>query len=342
EEYVGATVLEEAKPVTQTIHSNVKGMVEQHQYLFETLWARAIPADRRIREIEEDRPPEFLKIINDYHEAAQVYLNLSRTVKKEALLVLPESKALRREYDLGVLQQLARASNESGALIRIICPLDDTNSEIVQWLANTAPRIQILNGEHSKSTVIVVDNERLFRAELKESGKEEQTDFASSIGFSVYANSRPSVDSFRTFFELLWSAISMGEQLKKAHMLQKEFINIAAHELRSPIQPILGYAELLEYSHTPEQKEGVQGIIRNALRLQKLTDDMLDVARIENNSLKLDKKRFDLDELVATASSDARKQLDSESVKLLYYPAGQVLVSADRYRIAQVIFNLLS
>ena len=132
-----------------------------------------------------------------------------------------------------------------------------------------------------------------------------------------------------------------NEQLQANDKMQREFINIAAHELRTPIQPILGVAEMLE-SELGE-REDVRMIARNARRLERLTQDLLDVAKIESQSLTLNKERFDVGELVSVLVEDHRRRaVDGHDASLEYEPNGQgIVVEADKERITQVISNLL-
>ena len=90
----------------------------------------------------------------------------------------------------------------------------------------------------------IIDSERCFKsAELKHPKAEK---FPDAIGFSVYSNRRNTVDFFKSVFELLWNErAELNEELIKADKMQKEFINVAAHELRTPIVPILGLSEIL-------------------------------------------------------------------------------------------------
>jgi signal transduction histidine kinase len=132
-----------------------------------------------------------------------------------------------------------------------------------------------------------------------------------------------------------------NEQLKAHDKMQREFINIAAHELRTPIQPILGVAEMLE-DELGDKKEDIRMIARNARRLERLTRDLLDVAKIEGQSLKLTREKFSMSELISVLVQDYRKRLaDRHDTVIEYESEGDIVVEADRERIAQVISNLL-
>lgn len=94
--------------------------------------------------------------------------------------------------------------------------------------------------------------------------------------------------SYVSIFDSLWAQNELYERLKIHDRMQKDFINIAAHELRTPIQPIIGLSDVLRLSTTDRrQHELIDVIARNAKRLQQLSEDVLDVTRIESNSLRL-------------------------------------------------------
>jgi signal transduction histidine kinase len=151
-----------------------------------------------------------------------------------------------------------------------------------------------------------------------------------------------------------------NEQLKIHDRMQKEFINVAAHELRTPIVPILGFSELLyskikgrqqkqqkgqgQQEEEEEEEEMLETILRNANRLHQLTEDILDVTRIESNTLKLKKERFNLNDVIVDAVEDYREQIANGNVKLMYKPGNDntFVVEADRRRVTQVISNLLN
>ena len=128
-------------------------------------------------------------------------------------------------------------------------------------------------------------------------------------------------------------------QLKNHDRMQREFINVAAHELRTPTQAIIGYSELF-YLRPESREESIKAIARNAERLESLTRDILDVTRIEGNRLDLNKEKFDISEVVASAIDDTRRRIDDSTIKFQYTLA-KIQVEADRMRISQVVSNLL-
>ena len=146
-----------------------------------------------------------------------------------------------------------------------------------------------------------------------------------------------------------------NEELKYKDQLKDEFINLAAHELQGPIQPILGLSEILRDKDILEtsdrgnknknlnEKEILDVIIRNSKRLSYLADDILDVARIENDNLKLEKSVFNLNSTINNVIKDliTERGLQNLIIKLDSQPEKPILVFADRTRIYQVISNLI-
>ena len=335
-----ATFHEKGKPASQLIYSNVKEIIEHQRYIFETFWNKASPAEQRIKEIEEGLAPEFYEVITDPRKAAQTITNLARSVKKEALFFFPNDKALVRADKLGLVDYVMKASH-NGATVKIICSLSEHNAEIVKRIFERAPKIQILNGNNNSSYgMYIVDGEKFIRAELRNRDAEN---FSESVGLMVYSNRKTSVESFKSIFELLWNESTSNEELRKAQEMQKEFINIASHEMKTPTQAILGFSELVE-THPEKSGEMIHAIKKNAERLQRLTNDILDVARIESQSLKLNKESVNIHDKIQNAIRDIENQIPSSGTPRISFvcPKEPIYVQADKVRLYGVLVNLLN
>ena len=349
-EYIAPAALhEKGKPSSQIIHSNMKEIVEEQQYIFDTLWNKSISAEDKIKEIEQGLEPEYFRVINDNEEATHILTDLAKHAQKEVLFLLPNDKALTRLDRLGIIDFLIGKCNEEKKedmiQVKIICPLSDANLNIVsrmlQNTTDTSNNIRIVNGNDSSFGMIIVDNTKFLKAELREPEAEQ---FSEAIGLSFYSNSKPSVESYKLFFELLWNERTTNEQFKLNDKMQKEFINIAAYELRTPTQAITGYSELLA-TEPENSKMFVNPILRNSKRLQRLSEDILDVTRIESQSLKLTKEEFDLNDVILSIVGDYRSLLfdNEKNAKLnIIYEPKSIIVNADKGRIAQAVSNLLS
>jgi signal transduction histidine kinase len=139
-----------------------------------------------------------------------------------------------------------------------------------------------------------------------------------------------------------------NEQLKVHDKMQKEFINIAAHELRTPIQPILSSSEvLLSKIKDNRHRELLNVVSRNANRLRRLAEDILDVSRIESHSLSLHREQFNINDIIEDVVQGYRNQIQVQNrvgsdTEILFTPKDDInLVEADKGRLAQVISNLL-
>ena len=365
-EYLAPLILyEKGKIASQVIYSNSEEIVEQQQYIFDTLWRKAIPAEQKIREIEEGIEPEIIETIRDYVEIQMLAFELIKSATYEILVIFSTSNAFHRQERVGTMELLKEAAAARCVHIRILTPMDDIIKEKAQKFKEEQQQhqhhhqIDIRNIEHplqTKVTILLVDKKFSLAVELKDDT--EETSYK-AIGLATYSNSKPTVLSYVTIFDTLWKQVDLYgelrdlyEQLKIHDKMQKEFINIAAHELRTPIQPILGLAEVLSSKRgkIEQYNELIDAIIRNAKRLQRLTEDILDVTKIESNSLILNKQQFNLNEMITSAINDiiVKKDFNSENVKILYEPNNKqdnnnnIFVQADRSRLTQVISNLLS
>jgi signal transduction histidine kinase len=142
-----------------------------------------------------------------------------------------------------------------------------------------------------------------------------------------------------------------NEQLKAHDKMQREFINIAAHELRTPTQAVLGYSEILKKLSREENRhnEMIDAIHRNATRLQRLANDILDVTRIESKTLKLRKERFNLNDALSHVVNDYKNEINKNNsqISISYEPAIEPgnrwpLIVADKERVIQVVSNLIN
>lgn len=341
----------EGKSLPHVIVSTVKGLAEQQQYFFNTLWEMAIPAEQKIREIEEGIKPDIIEIIRDPYEVQKRASELAIAAKEELLIIFSTANAFHRQELVGLIQLLKEKAQDPRLKIMILTPADNKIDRIARELKEHFQNIDfrfIDSPLQTKVSILIVDRAYSLAVEVKDDTKETSIE---AMGLATYSNSKATVFSYISVFESLWTQIEMYERIKqlyerlKVHdKMQREFIDIAAHELRTPIQPILGLAEVLRdqiSSPDDQSKKLLEAIIRNAKRLQQLQEDILDVARIESRSLRLDVERFNLNEVLLHIIDDFRSQTN-EKVELLYKADGDISIRADRSRLAQVVSNLVS
>jgi two-component system, OmpR family, sensor histidine kinase VicK len=346
-EYIAATTTKEGLPIPKLIYSNSKEIVGQQQYIFETLWDKAVPAEQRIKEIEQESELQRIAVIYDARQALELFHWLIMSAEKEIKIVFPTTSALIRQDKAGILFLLQEAAAVKKCQVKVLMPNDESIRNFIHNNSNISTRF-IDQEESGKATILIVDNKVSLVMELRDDSKKT---FQEAIGLSTYSNSKAGVLSYVSMFESLWKQTELYEKLKGNEKMQKEFINIAAHELRTPIVPILNLSELL-YSNTKEgqqrqiqeeqQKEMLEIILRNANRLHQLTEDILDVTRIESQILQIRKERFNLNDVILSIVEHYRKQIANSNVKMKYESGnGITLIEADRQRMIQVISNLL-
>src|SRR6185503_2853873 len=376
-------VSQEKDPLSQAIVTSVKGLVDAQQYMFENLWNKAIPAEHKIKEIEEGIKLDVIETITDPAKIQTLYLNILRSATTEIMLIIPTANAISHQAGIGVFNLLKEKIEEYDAnknvSIRFLSSQINNyyynlrqqqhqkeQNTLLSFSLSSLP-IELRNIEAdltTKSIIIIIDKKESLVIEIKDDTKDN---FVDSVGFATYSNSRATVLSYISIFESFWKQSELVKKLKESEELQKDFVHIAAHELKNPIQPILGLSSLL-MKNIPDKKEDLINIIkiinRNAKKLIQLTSDILDVTKIETNNLKLNMEVFNLDDLISDIVEDYSNQIDKENIKLEHeylFPeriydnyeyqkderlfkkeTNSIYILADRIRIIQVLSNLIN
>ena len=352
-EYIASATMQQSQLLQQVIYSNVKAVLEQHQYLFETLWNKATPAEQKIKEIEEGIDYGNTEVIKIPIRTKELFINLVKNAKKEILLLLPTTNAFLREERIGLIHSLSDVSKERSVNVRILTPINEIITKILQDLKIDDKKnfsiepFEFTSDEINVNTVtiLVVDRKESLVIEKKDDSK---MDILDAIGLATYSTSKPTVVSYINIFESLSKQVNLYNQLKIHGKMQEEFINITSHELRTPTQAILAFSDLLQH-HPEKRDEMIQAIKRNATRLQRLTEDILDATKIESNTLHLHKEIFDLTDLLSITIDDYKNNIEKndtgeDKIRLLYTNINKepLFVEADYPRIVQVLSNILN
>ena len=162
------------------------------------------------------------------------------------------ANAFHRQEKLGAIKSLRETVEESGVKARVLVPNEESIEETVRKLRQQNEKIEIRfiePGLQAYVTVVVVDRKSSLVVELKDDTKESSYE---AMGLGTYSNRKETVLSYVSIFESLWKqselyekVSELCEELKIRDKVQTEFINIAAHELRNPIQPIVALAEIV-------------------------------------------------------------------------------------------------
>jgi two-component system sensor histidine kinase VicK len=270
-------VSQETDPLSHAIVTSVKGIVDAQQYMFENLWNKAIPVEQKIREIEQGIKPDIIETITDPIRIQNLYLSLVKSAVTEIMLIIPTINAVYRQADIGILHLLKEvktnhsSKNNNDINIRILTsPINDYHiaeqQKIKILLDSVHTQLRYIETDSTnKSTIIIIDRKKSLVIEVNDDLKDT---FIDSIGFATYSNSRATVLSYTSIFESFWKQSDLVKKLKESEELQKDFVHIAAHELKNPIQPILGLSSIL-MKHKPSDENDFRNIIKTINRNAK-------------------------------------------------------------------------
>lgn len=191
--------------VTKCIHSTVKEVIGLQRYIINSLWAKAIPAKQRIKEIEEGSKREFVETIREPSEIQKIGFDLIKKAEDEILILFSTANAFRRQEKLDLLLLLREAASR-GAKVRILVPLDNMKTEerVQELKEKENSEIDIRDMQkplQTKLTIMIVDQTSSLTVELKDDTRESSDE---AIGLATYSNSEPTVFSYVSIFENLW------------------------------------------------------------------------------------------------------------------------------------------
>jgi two-component system sensor histidine kinase VicK len=279
-------------------------------------------------------------------------LKLIKSAKKEIMLLLPTLHVTLEQERLGLIQLLLNRAKEDGIKIRILMP-DNKSIESIAEALKLQTHIDVRFIEQTADTkgiFLIVDRKVSLVIGLGEDSDAANYSVETNRSNVAYSNREAYVLSYVAAFENLWTQTDSYQKIKVDNKMKEEFINIAAHELRTPIHPILLLADILHSRITDsDQRKMLDAIIRNAKRLQRLAEDILDVTRIETHSLKLHNERFNLNDLILDIVNEYKNDLikkdDSDRGEVTLISSGmddmEIFVEADKGRLAQIISNIL-
>jgi two-component system, OmpR family, sensor histidine kinase VicK len=359
---ISTATLLEGKTIPQIVHTNIEQIVEQQQHIFDTFWNKTISAQEKIGEIEKEVEPFNIDIIRDRKCAESLFTSEIQHARSEVLIAVSSIRYLEYLTEIGLINSIKQAKSKGVNVMILYSEEKRDGIAAVQVISAITRYAKIKRISGIQGSILLIDNSKVLTI-----SEDERVDAL----VAIYSDSKSLVKNFGSLLDTLWNETEIlksiirvkdnladtnkqlaeaNEQLKIHHKMQEEFINIASHEIKTPTQAILGYSEMSEME--PERsKEYLQPILRNARRLQKLTNDILDVTRIESQSLNLNKERVNLDDVISSLLVDYLNQIERErnqkDIKLVYEnnddnKPRDIFVEADRERLTQVISNLIS
>jgi len=371
--FVGNSIIGDKEYLAQSVghvfisnltYSNENRMVEQQNSLFENFWNNATTQKEQTSTLELGVDLEEIKVLYDPNEIRTTYINLINSAKIEISLIIATPNALQRNYTGGIINLLITAAEKRNVNVNLIIPTYDKGTINDEFLRNEkiaanfkfklktiTPAIK--ETHMIKTTFLIIDRKSVFIIDVKDDSKDILTE---AVGFATFHVSKSRTDSYSFIFDTLWRQADLHESLRDANKnllgayeklkehdaMEKEFIDLAAHELRTPSQSIIGYSELLKDS-PKRNKKYEEAISRNAERLYSLVTNMLSVARIESQTMKLNKTFFDLNVKIQNVINDVVISPDKrDKVEIKFKPIGRINILADKEKIFQVFANLLN
>jgi signal transduction histidine kinase len=359
EKEMGATIekMEGNRMVQSLLMSNEQLYVQHFKSMFDELWKDGIDAAERIKEIEQGVQAADIEIMHNPKQALERAWNMITSSQREVLLMFSTTGAFQRQLQMGGLE-IIKAAIKSGTKVKVLLPADDQIKGTIALARAQLPQVEIRMMDkslHAKITIVVVDRKECMLFELKDDTKQSSYE---AVGLSMHSGSKTIVLSYASIFDSLWKQTELYEQLASANeqldehdRMQREFINVAAHELRTPVQPLLGITELVsermeagKADQVQVSKEEVDMLARNARRLEKLTQNILDVTKIEGKKFTLNKEKFDLNTKIQNTINDMKAGLDEKTKNIVinFTRGAPIYVEADKTRIYEVISNLIS
>lgn len=371
-------------PSDSILYSNDPSYLDHFSKVFAELWKNGKDPDRILKSLEDETELSFIETIEDPEESVSLMRTLISFAETEILGILPSFNSFLRQVDIGMMGLIKTiASNKPDLNIRVLIAeeIDDRMRRQITMMFNQVCdqasesaemndiqleykfkgienfRLKLLDSKlFTEIGFLIVDKKKSL---LIESQNISSMDMMQSIGLSSYSNSVRISKSYASIFEALWNQAELYDKLKVQDRLQKEFINIAAHELRNPIQSLLGFSDILMNSkgNTEACDQFIITINQSTKRLARLVDKVLNVTQLENELLILNKETFNLEQLVIDITKEYnnnihllnKKQLeieylsqkDGDDTDTSFRRRDFCMVYADRVRIIQVIMNIL-
>lgn len=386
--------LQERKTDPEIIDIGIMQVVEQYRQMFNLLWSNAtkVSAQKMVAEIKEGEDvqikPCTMDIIQDRNRVEPLILSEIQHAKSEVVIAVSSIQHLENLAAIGLVDNIEQAKHR-GVNIMILQAEEDreergesrndvalsSSSLSSQTISDLRKYAEIKHILGIQGMIVLIDNSKMLTI----------SDEADGLNFiAVYSDNKSLVKNFGSLLDSLSDETDMlssivlikddlvksnkqlveaNERLKIQDKMQRDFIDVAAHEIRTPIMPILGYAELLEEQeeyeavagvvtaeeHKNNKRNYIKTIIKNAEKLKHLTETILDIAKMESGILNLNREQLNLEDVILSVIDDMQEHISTDPIKKgnikLKYASNDdnniSIINADRNRLSQVISNLL-
>ncbi len=376
--------------VDSVLYSNEPAYVNNFKSLFDKLWKNSSEAADIIKSIEENIEIPFFETIDKSDETFSLIKNLISSAKQEILGILPTFESFKRQVENDFFLDIKNAVQNKDLSVKILVTekldlqrqkdinvllkhnfyllqddkrkfvTDDVNNKPFDFTVNSIKNMKIraISGNDIQSEVglLVVDRCKSIIIEYKNNTTEDPLN---SVRLASYSNSVPISNSYAFIFDSLWNQSELYYFLKNVYArlkihdkMQGEFIDVVAHELRTPIQPIIGLTQHVKDNLVDKEQKGLlEIVIASAYKLHTLTENILIVTKMEGKLFSITPTKFSLTELILDVIRDFKIILENKN-KLIGIAEKKIrfefvgfekihTIIGDKLRIAQVISNLI-
>lgn len=386
---VGST--QENSLANNVLYSNEPAYLDNFKSMFDKLWNNSKQASEIIKSIEEETEIPFIETIEKSDDTLSLIRNLVASADQEILGIFPTVTSFKKQVESGFFTHMRSISQNKDLSIKILVTDKIDFQEIksinklfkddlyllqnfkiehnfgnfntrpfdfsINQIKNMKIRTIANNDIQSEIGLLIADRSRSIIVEFKNS---IPGDPSSSIGLASYSNSIPISNSYAFIFDSLWNQSELYQFLKKIYnrlkihdKMQQEFIDVVAHELRTPVQPMIGLTEYVKNNlDNKKQKELLEIVIDSAQKLQALAENILTVTKMEGKLFNLFKSTFNLTGLIREIVKNFEVTLENKIIldgiqkkKIKFELVGfekNYIIVADRQRISQVISNLVN
>ncbi len=345
--------------MTSLVVSNDPLYLNHYRSIFEEVWKSSQKLEDRLMDIQENLS-DNISVIYNPEEAVSLARKLFESAKQEILIMLSSTNAALR-LDQNKEFMMLNNTSRKGIKVKVIVPMKRVLDNKVTKIVSKYPFIEFRFLPFTALFLVgtaIIDRQKIISFEVKNDTKKSYSD---AIRLCLFIDSIPTAMSYGTQFENLWKQTDLYKQLQANEKLQNDFINIASHELRTPVQSIMGFTEILlkDLGDTQNHKKHVDAIRRNANRIKELVNRLIDVTQIDNKLLILRTETFDFKALISEVIKDQSRKRNEKStstritLRCMYrydsewrHLTGRsnqdpVLITGDRIRLSQVMMNLL-
>ncbi len=240
---------------------------------------------------------------------------------------------------------LKSISEKNFSLIRIVSVCSGNQFDSIRNFFSSIENISFNNlssfSEQQENFIIITINKKIlffYKIIYDESKKKINCNL-----YNIIFDESPSF--FSIIYDFLWNTVEKNETLEKHKIFQQDFIDIASHQLRNPILPIIGFSKTLRSKiQDSTMLEYLDIIIRNGEKLRDIANDILDVSRIETNSLRINKESLDIDLILSDIIAEYQNISIRElvNIKFIYYGKSSLFIEGDKSLLSQALYNLLN